>query len=255
MQLFNLVEAVIARADFHIFRDTKRRASAADLTGTLRGELVRLPSQVEQEDLLSLLLRAGELECALADAGYAADCSSRLTDLFAESVVTSDQTQRVCHARELCSAAVPLLDGITYRGEVTFSVPEGFAYYALHPLDYADVSTSSRVNAPHAFVIGLRSIGTTLSAVVAVKLQLMGVSTERITVRPEGHPYDRCCQFAPDQKQAISTALARNSAFIVCDEGPGRSGSSLISVAEALEREGVPPDRILILCSHQPDVG
>ncbi len=33
-----------------------------------------------------------------------------------------------------------------------------------------------------------------------------------------------------------------------------RSGSSLLSVAEALEREGVPRSRILILCAYEPDV-
>ena len=42
--------------------------------------------------------------------------------------------------------------------------------------------------------------------------------------------------------------------FLICDEGPGRSGSSLLSVAEALEREGVPRSRILILCAYKPDV-
>ncbi len=117
--------------------------------------------------------------------------------------------------------------------------------------------TRSRVpasDAPCAFVIGLRSIGTTLSAVVAAKLRRLGIPARRTTVRPVGHPYDRYCQFASEQKLAISTALARSSAFIICDEGPGRSGSSLLSVAEALEREDVPLNRILILCSHQPNV-
>ncbi len=42
--------------------------------------------------------------------------------------------------------------------------------------------------------------------------------------------------------------------FLVCDEGPGRSGSSLLSVAEALEREGVPRSLIVIMCAYEPDV-
>jgi hypothetical protein len=168
--------------------------------------------------------------------------------------VATDESQKPCSGQQLCSAAFPLLDGITCRNELTFTVPEGFAYYALHPQDYADALTRARIDAPYAFVIGLRTIGTTLSAAVAAKLQLLGIPAERTTVRSEGHPYDRYCQFAPDQKLAISTALANDSVFIICDEGPGRSGSSLISVAEALEREGVASDRILILCSHQPNV-
>jgi hypothetical protein len=56
------------------------------------------------------------------------------------------------------------------------------------------------------------------------------------------------------QKQAIARAIENGTQFIVCDEGPGRSGSSLLSVAEALQALDVPKDRILMLCSHEPDV-
>jgi hypothetical protein len=41
--------------------------------------------------------------------------------------------------------------------------------------------------------------------------------------------------------------------FWIVDEGPGLSGSSFLSVAEALCRRGVNQDRITLLCGHQPE--
>jgi len=35
---------------------------------------------------------------------------------------------------------------------------------------------------------GIRSIGTTLSAMAAAAARARGISVERITVRPQGHP-------------------------------------------------------------------
>ncbi len=89
---------------------------------------------------------------------------------------------------------------------------------------------------------------------MAAKLNADGISASRTTVRPEGHPYDRQTSFTAAQRSAIRGALSRDAIFLVCDEGPGRSGSSLLSVAEALEREGVSRERIVLLSSHQPNV-
>jgi hypothetical protein len=125
----------------------------------------------------------------------------------------------------------------------------------VHPLDYGDVIRRIRLAAAEAFVIGVRTIGTTLSAVVADTIRQLGIPAQRTTVRPTGFPYNRVCSFTPEQRFRIGGALARNAVFVVCDEGPGRSGSSLLSIAEALEGENVPRHRILILCSHEPDVG
>src|SRR5262249_35323188 len=37
------------------------------------------------------------------------------------------------------------------------------------------------------------------------------------------------------------------------DEGPGLSGSSFLSVAEALEVAGVPHENVTLICGHEPD--
>lgn len=246
---------VSSKSEFYIFRDSRRLAPATQLVAGIRSKLLGLPSLVSLDDTLFLLLQAGELECGLCDvedAWSTWEATSRLTDLFAQAAVAVKGS--ACDKRQLASAALPILDQIRYSGEVSISVPEGFAYYALHPLDYADLVDRLKLNAQSALMVGVRSIGTTLSAVVAAKLRQSGIATERFSARPTGHPYDRQCEFDATQRQTISTALAANAKFLICDEGPGRSGSSLLSVAEALEREDVPQSRIVILCSHNPEI-
>ncbi len=126
-----------------------------------------------------------------------------------------------------------------------------FAYYALHPLAFAGVV--EKLCLPRRVVIvGIRSIGTTLSAVAAAAACAKGCRTERTTVRPTGHPYNRTTEFSSDQLQVVRAA-AGGAAFLVVDEGPGLSGSSFLSVAEALQRAGVPRERITLICSHEPD--
>jgi hypothetical protein len=137
--------------------------------------------------------------------------------------------------------------------ELTFSAPEGFAYYALHPLAFADVV--KRFSLPRrVVVVGIRSIGTTLSAVAAAAARAKGSQAERMTVRPTGHPYNRTTEFSSDHLQVVQKAVAGGATFLVVDEGPGLSGSSFLSVAEALQRAGVPRDRITLICSHEPDL-
>jgi hypothetical protein len=240
--------------EFQIFRDSRRLTRAGELVARLERELKCSASRAVI-DLLDLLLLAGEMECSSADAGVpqfqnAAACG--LTDLLAGAAV-ADEGCRTRAVGPLAHSALRLLQRINYSGPVDVRTPEGFAYYAIHPLAYAGLIARNKPRSL-AFVVGIRSIGTTLSAVVRAKLRSLGVEVERTTVRPTGHPYDRECHWEPSQRQAISRALAGGAEFMVCDEGPGRSGSSLLSVAEALERERVPAERILMLCSHEPDV-
>jgi hypothetical protein len=102
-------------------------------------------------------------------------------------------------------------------------------------------------------VIGIRSIGTTLSAVTTAALNAEEHPAERITVRPTGHPYARTVQFSPEQERWIVAQLARSADFLVVDEGPGRSGSTFLSVAEALMRMNVPQGRVTAIGSREFD--
>ncbi|HET9696417.1 MAG TPA: hypothetical protein VFP40_06085, partial [Terriglobales bacterium] len=97
------------------------------------------------------------------------------------------------------------------------------------------------------------SIGTTLSSVVQAALRAEGLHVERTTVRPVGHPYNREVRFNPEQAKWIASMLQHRAEFVVVDEGPGMSGSSFLSVGEALLDHGVPRHSISFLCSRNPD--
>ncbi len=250
-----LVEAASTTTEFHIFREERRLTSAGSLVAHLRSDLLS-SAKAGADRAIRLLLRAGELECALSDAGASLTESTHpaeLTDRLAAYAVRCHANESSGEAARLVTPASETLDNINPARPLSVTTPEGFAHYALHPLDYADLVCRLKLESRRAFIIGIRSIGTTLSAVVTAQLKQLGISAERTTVRPNGHPYGRSCEFLANQRPGISLALAKGAQFLVCDEGPGRSGSSLLSVAEALEREDVPPHRITLLCSHHPD--
>src|SRR5205814_7722381 len=93
-------------------------------------------------------------------------------------------------------------------------------------------------------IVGIRSIGTTLTAVVRAAACARGVDADRITVRPQGDPYNRELAFSTPELRWVRDRAGRGAVFLVVDEGPGRSGSSFLTTAEALERVGVSADCI-----------
>jgi hypothetical protein len=138
-------------------------------------------------------------------------------------------------------------------GEVEASVPEGFAQYGLYPETYLVAAERlARVDqTPRVVCLGIRSIGTALSAVVAAALEELGRQVVSATLRPRGHPFDRRPRLG-----AGLTNLVRAHAgdlFVVVDEGPGLSGSSFIGVASTIETLGVCAERIVLLPSWHTD--
>lgn len=193
-----------------VYRDGRTREPASELVRHLDHALASLRSRFTEDALLSALLRAGELECALCDAGSSdGELAITLTDRLATAACSENPCAEVS-----LGTCQRFLDSIRYDGELTVSRPEGFAYYALHPLDFADVMSAARLEASCAYVVGIRSIGSTLSAVVAAKLNADGISASRTTVRPEGHPYDRRTKFSNPQHQGIRQALSRGSTSV-----------------------------------------
>jgi hypothetical protein len=128
---------------------------------------------------------------------------------------------------------------------------EGFAYYALYPGQYRTAARrfAEAERPSHCVVIGIRSIGTTLSSVVA---EALPCPVWRFTVRPRGHPFDRRLQLAATLEGKICRHEA--SHFLVVDEGPGLSGSSFASVAEKLNTLGIPDKRIVFFPNYEPEV-
>jgi len=226
---------------YFVFREGRRTLPAEQLLGGLRGSLLRA---ADENGWVDALLRAGELECGLEDAGDAeASRIAAVTDACAQKLVSWSY-----------SARPELMNSLPLRlaGELTVSTPEGFAYYALHPRQYAEVVVGELQN---ALVVGIRSIGTALSAMTTAALKRRGAWVKRFTVRPTGHPFDREVKWNVAHLQAICSGIIHDATFVIVDEGPGLSGSSFLSVAEALLKAGVARDKILLVPSHEADLG
>lgn len=235
--------------NFWVFRDGRKTVNGRSMLENLLRTLDDLSAcHATNERIVRALVIAGQLESALADIGCSSlptiqQATDFLADLLLRNNVRSDEV----------AALRPKLAAIHVPERLTISPPEGFAYYALHPSDFARLAERVPTTCGKAAVIGIRSIGTTLSAVVSASLRHQAQPAERITVRPAGHPYNRVTEFSPDQCDWIHGQLDHNAHFLVVDEGPGRSGSSFLSVAESLVKAGVAPEYITLLGSRPVD--
>jgi hypothetical protein len=238
-----------------VFRGDQRRASGQELKAALTAQIEQLCGFGLQRKLLGALLLTGELECGVADSDPESARSCELvTDQIADALLAGESAAR--YNRDFRSRFHSLLNAacdLPVLEQFSISAPEGFAYYALHPLAYADVI--ERIPAcDRLLVVGIRSIGTTLSAVAAAAARARGIQAERITVRPQGHPYNRTAEFTAEEMAAVQIAVSSGASFAVVDEGPGLSGSSFIAVAEVLERAGAPVKKITLISSHAPNL-
>lgn len=225
------------------FRDGVRQVSSERFVRDLLERLGAAPSSPAA--LLSTLLRAGELEAALEDCEHPmAALARRLSDDAAEAWLARS-------ARPLQRWLDQGLSQLELPEQLRLVRPEGYAYYALNPAAYAQVLGPRHQRGLPVAVVGIRSIGTSLSAVVRAGLARQGVRSERITVRPHGHPWDRRL----DLPEPVQRFIQRwqSGLFLVVDEGPGLSGSTFLAVGEALERAGIAPERIEFITSCTPD--
>jgi hypothetical protein len=125
---------------------------------------------------------------------------------------------------------------------------EGYAFYALYPESYLEAARASGLG-PDTQVIGIRSIGAGLSALVAAELD----APAPITLRPVGHPFGREVRVDPDLTKSLASEGRKT--FAIVDEGPGLSGSSFGAVADWLEEAGISRDRIHFFPSHGGALG
>jgi hypothetical protein len=228
------------------YRDSSRSLSADSLRVELLRVLGRVDCDNSGDSTLEALLRAGELECALADAGHPSTARiARVTDAMAARLLSGPGPD-LRGETSLESLALP--------DRLQAKTPEGFAYYALDPFAYAQLVEqlgALDASVPMA-VIGVRSIGTSLGAIVSESLHARGIMAARSSVRPTGHPWARTMQWTRPERIFVERARDAGAQFIVVDEGPGLSGSTFLAVAEAIEALGVSRGRIALFCSHQP---
>ena len=206
--------------NMYVFRNGRTEKNGAELVKDLATSERQVNARRGgHSELLDALLRAGEVECAAADIG-SPFCTllEQITDILAAALISSDQHGSV--DLEPLAGVLRDLERVQLPASLFLSPPEGFAYYALHPLSYADSIADLKLPFRNAAVIGIRSIGTTLGAVVQAGLKSKGINVARITVRPTGHPYDRVTDLDEDQKAWIAKQRARGAHFF----GPRKSG-------------------------------
>ncbi len=210
-----------------VFREQRTKLRTADL-------VPRCPST----DLRQLLIDFGQLESGVADA------------LSPHHPAVAEMRRVAVNLGRIFSRPSRELD-LTVRAdvpaEVEVGVPEGYAYYAIFPEMYAQAAENfyREVRPEKSMIIGIRTIGTSLSAAVAGAIAEAGGKIESATVRPSGHPYDRVTNF--------QCAIDPDAYYLLVDEGPGLSGSSFASVAQALADAGIPDSRIVLFPSWDPD--
>lgn len=209
-----------------------------------------------------LLLQCGELEAAVIDA-IAGDVDDErsldrllraLTVRAANGLVALHDGRTPDHvSRENLEAGVALLRQRDLPSTVRRCVPEGYAYYALYPEMYARAAARFAEScAPRdVTVVGIRTIGTSLSAVVHAVLSARGCHGRSITVRPHGHPFSRTVHLGPEVQRRMRAA--RDGWFAIVDEGPGLSGSSFAAAADAIAALGVSDERIVFFPSWLAD--
>jgi len=261
-----------------IYREDDRRINTRDALALVT--LAAAADPIEPDAALSLFVDVAELEAGITDAISpgretldplasemrnatlaAAHIWYRLTEngdrVSKEERWLSENGGRMSEGEEPASILSQVLERVsryTLPDTVPVRVSEGFAYYALFPETYA-ASARRFWNASHpprATVIGIRSIGTSLSAIVVEVLRARGCETWSCTVRPQGHPFERRLALADDVEAAWRAEAARGAVFAVVDEGPGLSGSSFSSVAHAIGALGVSADRIVLFPSWDP---
>ncbi|MBA3457790.1 MAG: hypothetical protein H0T42_32205, partial [Deltaproteobacteria bacterium] len=239
-------------------RDADPREEVRALERSLYELIARPPGLARHAALVGAFIQASELAQGLADAetqlseidsrGVISDAAMAVLVALGHEIATSWRSSfahRPVVPRALATLRMPPLPAL-----IRMRLAEGHAYYAVYPEAYlAAATTAIAVRPGPRQVIGIRSIGSGLAAIVAVAQ----TAPLPATVRPRGAPYQRQLHVA----QALANEWTRDPSvtFAIVDEGPGMCGSSFGAVADALEDRGVTTDRIECFPSHTGELG
>ena len=118
----------------------------------------------------------------------------------------------------------------------------GLCVLRTYPETYLEAARRAPRGPRH--VVGIRSIGTGLAALVAAGTH----APLPATVRPQGDPFRRELRVDP----SLVAEWRAGELVAIADEGPGMSGSSFGAVADLVERQGA---RCELYPSHPGDLG
>ncbi|MGK6317066.1 hypothetical protein [Neorhizobium sp. DT-125] len=244
-----------------VYDDVERIEDAAAIRASIAGMMAasvdRQPGRQRHETLVQAFIRTGELVQGLADREFGikgADDVSEVQDAGAELLL--GQARAILQSWRNGFVGELLLpedwpDRLEYLDSaepIRTKRAEGYAFYALYPESYMEAASISKLTSK-TVVIGIRSIGTGLAALVSAALG----AGPACSLRPTGHPFERRVQVTPALSRRILADPETD--FAIVDEGPGLSGSSFGSVADWLQANGVAPGRLHFFPSHGGDPG
>jgi len=189
-----------------------------------------------REPIVCAFVLASELAQGLADAEAALE-TAPIAALRALADLLLRPTEASFHATR---GALDALAATALPERILCRRQEGFAFYGVSPEAYA---ASARRTPGVEAVIGVRSIGMGLAAMVAAASAAAFVTS----LRPTGPPLRREARFSPEVAARLKGATGL---IAVVDEGPGFSGSSFLAVVRALLELGAPLHRIVLFPSH-----
>jgi hypothetical protein len=234
------------------FRDVIRRERVDE-------KLEYLAARIQTEDGEGTFLEAGELEQGVLDAVHArrdgwGERERILRELSRAGGAAYVASRAGTAAREPLRRARAALDRLGDHDLpewVEVRAPEGYLHYALDPMGYAGAAERYAQGvggrrASRAVVIGVRSVGTSLSGIVAAR-----IGAERTaTVRPRGDTGERHVDAAPALRALLLRWLESGGDVLIVDEGPGATGETFHCVARWLRSLGVDSERVILLPSH-----
>lgn len=214
------------------------------------------------DTILSALITISEFETGITDSLYTdgdtltplSSACRKMTILISKMLY--DHWDNRIDSQQKSKQLKFLLGNITEE-DIPYRIPvctqEGYAYYGLFPECYIEAAKRFfREKSPKKVIcVGLRSIGTSLSALVHATLEISGCDVESFTLRPKGSPFDRQVEITDDLEKFIISK--KEACFAVIDEGPGLSGSSICGTLKKLSEYGIGSDRCVIFPSWDPD--
>lgn len=215
------------------------------------------------ENAVELLIETGELETGITDIicnNY--DClndeivqcrkmsvlaGTIFHSLWASGTLLTNNLQKI----KFCLQRIKSFTKLPQK--ITIGVPEGFVYYSLYPEIYLEAAEKFYLEEKpkKVIVIGLRSIGTQLSALVTAYLESYGCEVTTITLRPKGHPFNRHVVLSDKLKELFKNSI--DTFVAIVDEGPGLSGSSIGGTLQEMLGLGIATEKTVIFPSWLPD--
>ncbi|QSY93099.1 hypothetical protein J2J97_13775 [Rhizobium bangladeshense] len=244
-----------------VYGDVEHIESAAAVRASISRMMMACiemqPSRQRHETLVRAFILTGELVQGLADQEFGkigADDLSELQDAGAKLLrMQAREIMQSWRNGFAGSLSFPedwtaKLASLTGADPVRMKRAEGYAFYALYPESYIEAASISNLT-PNTVVIGIRSIGTGLAALVSAALG----AGPAYSLRPTGHPFERHVRVTP----ALSRRMLADpeTDFAIVDEGPGLSGSSFGCVGDWLQANGVAHDRLHFFPSHTGEPG